>query len=355
MDFDLVGYFIKPTDSIRDAMACIDNGLAKVALDLDDEGRLYDTVTDGDVRRFILSGNNLDSQVSELRELKKSSSYPLATTAHMNTSHGELAILMQNHKVKQVPLVDDDKKVVGLITMQDLLATEQMPMKAVVMAGGYGERLRPLTDNVPKPMLTIGDRPLLEHIVYQLRNAGVQTVNITTHYKGKVIEQHFGDGSRFGLNIQYIDEEEPMGTAGALSLVEESKEPLLVINGDILTQINFRAMLDFHTDNGADMTVAVRKMDIEIPYGVIGLSDIRVISIEEKPVSHYMINAGIYLLAPEVCRRIPKGLRYDMNNLIADLVDSNKIVTAFPVEEYWKDIGQPEEYYRARSDAEKMG
>jgi NDP-sugar pyrophosphorylase family protein len=223
----------------------------------------------------------------------------------------------------------------------------------MVMAGGEGTRLRPLTDSVPKSMLPVGDRPLLELIVRQLGQAGIRRVNLATHYKADQIERHFGDGSEFSVDIQYVNEHQPLGTAGAIGLLSASHEPLLVVNGDILTQVDFAAMLEFHRAHNADMTVAVRPSEFHVPYGVVETSGVDITSLSEKPVMRYFVNAGIYLLNPEVCEWVPSGQRYDMPDLIGALIANRRRVISFPIHEYWRDIGQTADYRQAVADAEK--
>jgi NDP-sugar pyrophosphorylase family protein len=264
--------------------------------------------------------------------------------------------LMRRHTLRHVPLVDSDGRVVDIALMSDLINTLEPPMRALVMAGGFGTRLRPLTDELPKPMLPLGDRPLLEVIVRRLHEAGIRHVSISRHYKGDQIEQHFGDGRRFDVDIQYVDEDKPLGTAGALGLLAESAhgptgdDPLLVVNGDVLTQVNYAAMLDFHRANGADLTLAVRPFEIQVPYGVVDTDGVRVKGVDEKPVIRNFINAGIYLLNNRVCRLVPAGGHYDMTQLIGRAVDEGLRVISFPLREYWLDIGQSEDYARAVAD-----
>ena len=209
----------------------------------------------------------------------------------------------------------------------------------------------PLTEEVPKPMLPVGGRPLLELTIEQLRNAGIRRVNLATHYKGDVISRHFGDGRDFQMDIQYVEEQQPLGTAGALRLLDSSDEPLLVINGDILTRVDFRAMLDYHRENVADMTVAVKEHEARLPYGVVDIKGINIVGISEKPVLHHFINAGIYLLNPQCSHYIPVDQPYDMPDLIGKLIEEGRRVVSFPIHEYWVDIGQAEDYQRAQMDS----
>jgi NDP-sugar pyrophosphorylase family protein len=257
---------------------------------------------------------------------------------------------MNRHDLRQVPLIGEDGRVAGLALLRDLVHEYELPLRALVMAGGYGHRLRPLTDDRPKTMLPIGDRPLLELIVGQLKAAGIRRVNVATHYRADVIEQHFGDGQQFGVEIGYVNENQPLGTAGALSLLGESNEPLLVMNGDIVTRVNVAAMLDFHRAQSADMTVAVRPYEYQIPFGVLTTNGVEVRAIDEKPVMQHLVSAGIYLLNGSLCRLVPQGRPYDMTDLIARVLDEGLRVVSFPLREYWLDIGRVEDYARATAD-----
>lgn len=352
MQIDIKAICASLDDSIRQAMECIERGSAKVALVLDANGKLLDTITDGDIRRAILSGESLDAPLNSMSGRRAESPYPEPITAPVGTSRQDLLKLMQDKSVRHVPLVDSDCHVASLATLKDLLPDDELPIRALVMAGGFGYRMRPLTENLPKPMLPVGGRPLLELIIGQLRNAGISRLNVSTHYKGDVIKKHFGDGSEFDMNIQYVEESKPLGTAGAIRLVEQSDDPILVINGDILTQVDFRAMLEYHRDNQADMTVAVKEHSVTVPYGLVETDGIDIVRITEKPVLSHFINAGIYLLNPEASYLVPKEKHYDMPDLIKRLVADKRRVVSFPVHEYWMDIGQSEDYQRANDDAQ---
>jgi NDP-sugar pyrophosphorylase family protein len=259
---------------------------------------------------------------------------------------------MGEYTLRHIPLVDETGRVVDVALLNELVKESKLPLTAVVMAGGYGTRLRPITKGLPKPMLPIGDRPLLELTVHQLREAGIRSVNVATHYKRDVIASHFGDGRSFGVEIRYVEEDQPLGTAGALSLLKTSDDPFLVINGDVLTQVDFHAMLDFHREHKADMTVAVRQHETRLPHGVVEIDGTTITRISEKPVLRHFMNAGIYLLNPEMCRLVPSGQRYDMTDLISRLIAEGYRVVSFPIREYWLDIGQVEDYEKALSDFE---
>jgi len=234
--------------------------------------------------------------------------------------------------------------------MEDLLPDQVIPLRALVMAGGLGSRLLPKTENLPKPMLPVGDRPLIEDIFVQLRQAGIKRVNVATHYKSDKISGYFGDGHNFGIELNYVTEDSPLGTAGAIGLLQPEGDNLLIINGDILTRVDFRAMFSFHQEQNAELTVGVRKYDLKVPYGVVECDGILVTKVIEKPVINFFVNAGVYLLSTSVHDYIPPGNRCDMTDLIQILIRDKKEVVSFPIWEYWLDIGQISDYERAQSD-----
>jgi len=338
------------SDSLQHCITVIDQTGKGIALVVDSDHKLLATITDGDIRRAMLDGINLNAPITELFRRKAHSPYPEAVTASADTSRSDLLLLMQERKVRQIPLLDAEGQIVDLLTLSELLPDEVLGIDAIIMAGGFGTRLRPLTDELPKPMLPVGNRPLLEHIVESLRAAGIRQVNLATHYKGELISDHFKNGEDFGVDIRYIREDEPLGTAGALSLLEESDEPLLVINGDILTRVDFQAMVNFHRECDADLTVGARQYEFRVPYGVIETDGVAVKGISEKPVLKQFINAGIYLLSPAVRCFIPKGKHSDIPDLIDRLLEENRRVVCFPIREYWLDIGKSEHYDQARMD-----
>jgi dTDP-glucose pyrophosphorylase len=337
-------YLVSPGDSVRAAFECINRNRG-IALVADDAGRLQGILTDGDVRRAVLNGVDLAGPVGHLIKGR-----PAPVTAPAGCSPEEQLAAMRAHHVRVLPVVDPEGRVVDLALMEEVLAKRSLPLSAVVMAGGFGKRLRPMTDHLPKPMLPIGDKPILERIMEGLQDSGIHRVQITTHYKGEAIREHFGDGERFGLDIGYMDEKAPLGTAGVLAEVADTEEPLLVMNGDILTRVDFEAMHDFHREHGAELTVGVREYEFEVPYGVMRCDGERVLSVEEKPRLQFFVNAGIYLMQASARRSIPSGQRFDMTDLIARLTAEGRRVAAFPIVEYWIDIGHEEAYQQAQDD-----
>lgn len=341
---------VASSSSIRDVMECIDRNGQGIALVLEPDRKLIATISDGDIRRAILAGKNLDLPLSELLSERQPPLQSGPVTAPCGTPDAMLLHTMNETGVRQIPLLDEDGRVVDVALLSELAKELELPLRAVVMAGGYGTRLRPLTDDLPKPMLPLGSRPLLELIVEQLQQAGIRRVNVATHYKGEIISDHFRDGQDFGVEINYVKEDQPLGTAGALGLIEESDEPLLVINGDILTRVDFRAMLAFHREQQAELTVAVRQYEFRVPYGVVDTNGVDVLGISEKPLIRQFINAGIYLLNPSVTRLIPPSQPFDIPDLIDRLLADKRSVVCFPIREYWLDIGKADQYDQAKVD-----
>jgi NDP-sugar pyrophosphorylase family protein len=310
---------------------------------VDAETRLLGTITDGDIRRWILDRRNLDAALSELLDRKRTSPYAQSITAPLGASREELLTLMRRHVVRHVPLLDESGRVVSLVTMNDMLPS-QMAVQAVIMAGGFGKRLRPLTTDLPKPMLPVGGRPIMEHIIEQMKRAGISKINVTTHFMPEKIIEYFGDGRKFGVEVSYLTEETPLGTAGALRLLQPSTYPLLVINGDILTEVDFHALYAFHREHNAVLTIGVRQYDFQVPYGVVENEGLRVLRITEKPSLSFFVNAGIYLLDPAVNECLMGLGRLDMPELVEMLIARGRPVVSFPIREYWLDIGRPGDY-----------
>ncbi len=348
---DIRRLFIDETTPIERALEVIQNGGAGITFVTDEGDRLVGTITDGDVRRAILRKIPLSEPVSRLME-NRPADYPRPVTAPVGTSRARLRLLMETKVVRQIPLLDEEGRIRDVVLWTELReAPESLPVTAVIMAGGRGRRLHPLTARVPKPMLLLDDRPLIERTVERLRDAGIGDIYVALNYKPHAIRDHFRDGSEWGVRIRYLHEDVPLGTAGALRLLPESRETILVINGDILTDLDFRLMHDFHRSHGACATLGVRIYENEIPYGVVQTDDIFVTAVVEKPQQACIINAGIYMLAVRAAERIPERGRFDMTSLVEELLRAGEKVVSFPIQEYWLDVGRPADYERARRDA----
>lgn len=347
---DLANILLPPTATLRQVLESINQNIKGIVLIVNDSNQLLDSITDGDVRRAILAGRNLDEPVSTISQRPERMSRPRPVSVGPETTTAEVLALMKSEVVQQIPIVDDEHHVIGLHVMSELVPSLDGDIEAIVMAGGFGVRLRPLTSDTPKPMLPVGDRPLLEHIIAHLKGCGVTDVRVTTHFMPEIIQQHFGDGKRFGVNIDYVNEDEPLGTAGALRLIERPTRTMLVMNGDILTNVDFRKLKRFHDESQAALTVAVRLHDTVIPFGVVNESNGVVTGIVEKPTLRHLVNAGIYLIEPRATEYLGSSGRLDMTDLIERLIANNEKVASFPLAEYWLDIGQKEDYIQAQDD-----
>lgn len=341
--------FIEPCATVQDAMACIDAGGRGIALLVSSEGRFIRTITDGDLRRAILAGHAVTTRLDAALDIHSVRS----VTAPANTPRDEQLELMVRSGVRHLPLLNPDGTVAEL-SCAEHVQDAKLPLQAVIMAGGFGTRLRPLTDDTPKPMLPVGGRPLMERTIEGLQRAGVSRINVTTHYMPEKIIQHFGGGQKFGVELNYVAEDQPLGTAGALRLISEVDEPLLVMNGDILTNIDYRSLLKYHREHKAKLTVALRQYEMQVPYGVVEARDGVVSELREKPRITFLVNAGIYLLEPSVLQYIPESGRYDMTDLINRLLQQGETVVGFPVMEYWLDIGRLDDFQKAQEDVNRV-
>lgn len=339
---------IGPSSSVRDAITVINEGEFRIALVVDDQGKLLGTVTDGDTRRALLRGIGLDSAVKEAMHLNP-------TVARVGESREAILATMRSKALNQVPIVDAEGRVTHLEILNNLVKESRKENWAVLMAGGLGRRLAPLTDIMPKPMLEVGNKPLLETIIENLVNNGLTRIYIAVNYKADVVKERFGDGAPWKVEIRYIHEDQQLGTAGALSLlVDKPQHPLIVMNADLLTNLNFRHLLDYHDQQGCRATVCVREHAVQIPYGVVAVDENRVVKIEEKPIHRHYINAGIYVLDPDLLAMIPSGTHFDMTALLERMNAEHQPIAVFPIREFWLDIGRHEDYAAANGHYERL-
>lgn len=330
--------------TVRDAMRQIDATSLQIALVVDQSGRLAGTVTDGDVRRGILRGIGLDDPIGEVMNR-----HPM--TVPQGSDASALVTRMRALKLRHMPVVNERGELVGLETLEDLTTAPERRNPVVIMAGGLGTRLLPLTANCPKPMLPIGDRPILEHTLTALAEQGFREFHFAINYLGDMVEDHFGDGSRWGVTINYLRERQRMGTAGALSLLPSRPEtPFLIMNGDVLTKLNFNQLLDMHEANGATTTMCVRQYEYQVPFGVAQISEDRLVMIEEKPIMRHFVSAGIYVVQPNVLDHIPVDCFFDMPQLLNKLLGHHEAVHVYPITEYWLDVGRHDDMQRAIAD-----
>lgn len=333
---------VSPGATLRETMAAIDQGAVEIALVADEQGRLLGTVSDGDIRRALLRGLSQDVQISQVMNTHFTSVRPDAQVE-------EVLNLMQARSIKHIPVIDSECRLIGLHLLQDLIEVKERPNWVVIMAGGRGLRLRPLTESVPKPMLTVNGQPLLERTVTQLVAHGFRRLFLSICYLGNQIQEHFEDGKRFGCRIDYLKEEKPLGTGGALSLLpERPKGSLLVINGDLLTNTNFTGLMDYHSNYENAVTLCVKELIYEIPYGVVGVNGHNVIDLQEKPTQRFFVNAGIYVLEPHAVDLVPRNEEYSLPQLVDAVRKKGEAVGAYPIREEWVDIGRLEDYRRVQ-------
>lgn len=341
---------LEPSATIRDAMNAMTKSQVGFAVVTEKSGRLLGVIADIDIRRALLRGAELASPVGKALNKK-----PIVVPD--GTSRENIASLFALHKKTHLPVVDKRGRLKGLAALSDFMTIPtRYPNRVVVMAGGAGKRLGALTANTPKPMLRLADKPMLEHVLEQMVAAGFTRFTFTVNYLAEQIESHFGDGSRWGAEIDYVREPKPLGTAGALGLIKRpGTEPLLVLNGDILTKVDFPALLGFHRAEKGVATICVKRHEIQVPYGVVEHSGRRLTRFVEKPTQRFLVNAGIYVLDPRALAWLPKRRRCDMPELL-DRIRARKRggVACFPIQEYWLDIGGPQEFRRAEKEIEDL-
>lgn len=335
--------------SIIDVIEVINSGGLKIALIVSEENQLLGTVTDGDIRRAFLSNCDLNTEVRHIMNIS-----PIIGNEDFTRSSS--IKIMRDNGLQHLPIVADDFQLIGLelleSQMEDKVCLEN---PILLMAGGFGKRLWPLTENRPKPLLKIGDKPILEHILKQCIEFGFVNFFISTHYLAHQIENYFGDGSKWGVSITYVNEEKALGTAGALGLLPKTITdlPILLINGDLLNQLDFRELLKFHNEGNYDATVCITKHEYQVPYGVVKITEDRIDKIVEKPTMPFFVSAGIYVFNPNVIIDMHGEEQIDMPDFLNERLSQSYKLGAFPVHEYWLDVGHKEEYHKANLDAEK--
>jgi dTDP-glucose pyrophosphorylase len=329
------------TATIRDAVRNLDQVAVQIVLVTDPEGGLVGTVSDGDIRRGLLRGLTLDSQVDTVVFRK-----PLVVPPTL--SNDAVLTLMSANQVRQIPVVDGRNHVVGLHLWDQVTGPAERSNLLVIMAGGSGLRMRPHTETCPKPMLPVNGRPMLQHIIERARAEGFRRFVLAVRYLSHIIEDYFGTGDAHGVRIQYLREDSPLGTAGALSLLTpEPEAPLVVTNGDVLTDIRYGEVVDFHERHSATATMAVRLHEWQHPFGVVKLSGTEIVGFEEKPVVRSYINAGVYVLSPAALHVLDRGAPCDMPRLFERLQAEAHKTLAYPMHEPWLDVGRPGDWETA--------
>jgi dTDP-glucose pyrophosphorylase len=333
-------------NSIEDAIKIIDISGLQIALIVDKEGVLLGTVTDGDIRRALLKGFTLDTLVGEIMY-----STPLVVTPHISAN--QVIHLMKVNKVHKVPIVDERHRVVGMHLWEQIDLNTEPCIEApfVIMAGGLGSRMKHHTQKCPKPMLKVAGKPMLEHIIERARDEGFRNFIISINYLGEIIKTYFGTGKRWGVKIEYLEEQKPLGTAGALAQLKRTKyTSFLITNGDVISDIRYRELLNFHKENNACATMAIRQFEWQNPFGVVEIEGLNILGFVEKPIVRSQINAGVYVLSNSAIDLLNEGEVCDMPALFSKVMSEDMKAIVFPMHETWADIGRPEDLLKANED-----
>ena len=331
------------TSTIQDAAKNLELFSLQIVLVIVEKGDLVGTVSDGDIRRGLLQQKKLNDPILSVVQIN-----PLVVP--VNVERETVLKIMETNKIHQIPIVDNANKVIGLHLWDQVVVPSSRPNVMVIMAGGMGTRLRPHTEDCPKPMLDLGGRPILEHIIERAKLEGFSRFIVTLNYLGKMIEDHFGSGENFNVEIRYTNEDSPLGTAGALSLLDPvPSEAFIVTNGDVLTDIRYGKVLDFHKQQKATATMAVKVHEWQNPFGVVKTDGIKISGFDEKPVDRSYINAGVYALEPESLSNLTHGSFCDMPTLFERLSEKELLTIAYAMHEDWLDIGRPDDYEEAEN------
>ena len=333
---------VPPNYSIQKTLKVIDKESLKLALVVDEKNQLLGTVTDGDIRRALINGKPLATHIVDIM-------FTSPTTASINTPRNELLNLMDKKKLLSIPLINNGQ-VVGLETLQQVIQKKRYDNPVFFMAGGFGTRLRPLTLNCPKPLLKVGEKPILETVLINCISAGFHDFYISTHYLPEMIQDYFGNGDKWGVSIQYIHETEPLGTGGAIGLLPKDLPnlPIVVMNGDVLTTVNLEHLLSFHNKTNACATMCVREYEYQVPYGVIQGERHQIKSMVEKPIHRFHVNAGIYVLSRKIIDSVKINEKVDMPTLLERHLDGK--IMMFQFQDYWLDIGRMDDFNKAQAD-----
>lgn len=346
---DVKNIVLDKGDTILKALELLDLYALRIVLVVDEDNHLLGSVTDGDIRRGLLKGQDLHATVESI----------MHTTPYFieqdTLTNRQIFEIMREKRYLALPIIKNGQ-LINIITLDDLIRTAKKENPVFIMAGGFGTRLKPLTDTCPKPMLPVGGKPLLETIILSLKEQGFYKFYISTHYLPEVIQNYFGNGEKFDVKIKYVHENEPLGTGGALSLLPryEIDLPFIVINGDVLTNMNFTKLIDFHTSQDAVATMCVREFQYQIPYGVVNSEQNIIQSMTEKPSYYFDINTGIYVISPELLDQVDAQF-IGMPTILEQQIGKTKKVASYPLHEYWLDIGQMEDYNRAQRDIHLLG
>ncbi|MBW1855824.1 MAG: CBS domain-containing protein [Deltaproteobacteria bacterium] len=314
-----------------------------ITLVVDKNNRLLGILTDGDIRKAILNGVTPKDNVQ-----KAMNKTPFCLKP--GYANGEMVRIMVENNIFHLPIVNEQKILKGIIFQQTFIRQNILLCPVVIMAGGVGSRLFPLTEDKPKPLLTISGKPMIVHILEKFRDEGAREIFICVNYKSTMIEEYLGDGSNYRVNISYINETEKLGTAGALSLLPEISSPFFVTNADVIASISLKAMYQFHLDNESTLTMAIKKDQKDVPYGTVTLEHNSIVNLSEKPSIVYYINAGIYIVDNHSVKEIPTKQFYNMTDFVSHLLSNNMKISGYLINGSWTDIGQFKDYGLANTN-----
>lgn len=344
MSTELHRFCLSPLAPLLTAMRVIEQGASQIALVVDEQHRLLGTLTDGDIRRGLLHGETLEAPAERLMNRQ---------FRFVRSAEDPAAVLdmMRRELLRQIPVLDDQGRVVQLLLLQELITPSQLPNAVVIMAGGKGTRLRPHTERCPKPMLPVDGKPMLEILLEQCISSGFRQFYLSVNYLKEQIIDYFHDGLRWGASINYLVEDEPLGTAGSLQLLPDNVHgPFLVLNGDVLTRLNLSHLLRFHGEHGAAATLCVREHMVTVPFGVVQTNGVELSGFDEKPSYRQLVNAGVYVIDPLLLRLLPPNQYTDMPTLLQSAQHAGHRVTVCPIHEYWIDVGRPETLQQAHQE-----
>lgn len=329
--------------TLKDALKVIDVSANRLVLVIDSNDKLLGTLSDGDIRRALINGQSLSSEIYLVMNRSPKVIYS-------NQIELDPVRIMNEHDLLVIPVVEKDYRLIGYYSHKEFIKKPKYDNWVFIMAGGFGKRLIPYTNDCPKPLLKVGKKPIIQTILESLIKHGFHKFYVSVHYKAEMVKEFLGDGSQWNVHIHYIEEVSPLGTGGALGLIPNVDNlPLLMMNGDLLTKVNFSDLLNFHTSEAADITMCVREYDFQVPYGVVETNGSKITSIIEKPVHSFYVNAGIYVINPKIVSTVSGDSYLDMPNLIQNVIISNGDVSCFPIHEYWLDIGNPDDYHKAQN------
>ena len=338
---DLVPLQITPDTPVFQAMRVIDRGAAQIALVVDNQRRLLGTLTDGDIRRGLLKGETLDAPVDRLMKRKFHS-------VRSGENREEVLQMMRNKVLSQIPVLDSQGRVKELLLLNELLTPSVLPNSVVIMAGGKGTRLRPYTEHCPKPMLHIDGKPMLEILLEQCIETGFRDFYFSVNYLKEQIIDYFEGGDKWGVSINYLEESQPLGTAGSLQLLPDSiQAPFLVMNGDVLSHLDQSHLLNFHQEHNAQATMCVREHEVKVPFGVVQVDGVELAGFVEKPRYLHLVNAGMYVIDPQLLKLLSPNEYTDMPTLLESAQHAGYSVAVCPIHEYWLDVGRPESLQEA--------